>query len=194
MKKVTTILALMLVQNSYALELEGINGVNILAIDGKTIKTNFFAKKINQLEAGEHQIVVRYSEKFQRDKLLESRPAIFNIDIQQDTKISVSKINNYQQAQRAIRDGVAWQVISTDNQYVINNSDSLVGKGFMPYSDIERLVTTYNQEHNITTQGETSLSKMKAASVDADLVTHYQQSTLTEKKAFRLWLLEQDMK
>lgn len=222
MKKVTTILALMLIPNSYALELEGINGVDILAINGKTVETSFFSSKsANELEAGQHQVVVRYSAKFNQDELIESRPAIFTLDLQQDTQISVTDINSHQQAKQAARNGVNWQIINQDTQYTIADSDTLSGEGFMPYSDIEGLVATYNKKHNIiiataeevvaepvaqvaptiigatATTAVSSTPKVSAVTTSGatvDLISSYQQATKAEKKAFRLWLLEQDMK
>lgn len=225
MKKITSILALLLVQNSYALELEGINGVDILAINGKTVKTSFFASNsATELAAGTHQIVVRYSSKFNNDELIESRPAIFTLDLQQDTQINVENVNSHRQAEQAMRKGFTWQVINADTKYNVENSETLVGKGFMPYSNIEGLIATYNKEHNIiiatatedkieavttvaptivgtTPAGSASLAAQApisttatATSAGVDLITLYQQATQAQKKAFRLWLLEQDMK
>jgi len=214
MKKMTTILALLLAQNSYALELEGINGVNILAIDGETVKTGFFSSQsISEVSAGEHQIVVRYAASFKNDERIESRPAIFTVNLQQDTKISVDNIKTYQKAQRASRNGFTWQVLSGDNQFSIDNADTLVGEGFMPYSDIKGLVSDYNEEHNIiianavktepaktikpTVIGASTVAVTPAIATmdtDANLISVYQQASREEQRAFRLWLVEQDMK
>ena len=188
MKKMTALIALLLVQNSYALELTGINGVEILAINGKEVKSNFLSKSNYEIEAGKHQIVVRYKNQFKNDEQIESRAAIFTLDLKQDTKISVEKINNQRQAEKKIRAGLTWQVISEDTQYEIKDSDTLKGKGFMPYSNIEKLIVTYNEQQNI------SLAKSTPQVTDENaLMTLYQQSSKEQKKAFRLWLLEKDM-
>ena len=199
MKKITAIVALLLVQNSYALEIEGINGVEILAINGKEVKSSFFSKQDNELKVGEHQIVVRYANQFNNDDRVESGPAIFTLDLKQDTKISVEHINNQRQAEKKIKAGLTWQVISADNQYEIKDSYTLKGQGFMPYSDIEKLIVTYNQQQNITlaeTSTVPAVTTKASAQVEDDntLISLYQQSTKEQKKAFRLWLLEQDMK
>lgn len=202
MKKITAILALVLVQNSYALQLEGINGVDILAVNGKKVNSSLFSTSQSELDPGKHQIVVRYSTQTNDDQLLESRPAIFTIDLQQDTKISVSGMNNKQQIKRAMKKGITWQVISDDNQYPIDDSDTLVGKGFMPYSDIEGLVAQYNQSNNITlkTVEATTVatiaeeSKSNANIAGEALIQLYEKASIEDKKAFRLWLVEQDMK
>jgi len=216
MKKITSILALMLVQNSYALELQGVNGVDILAINGQEVESGFFVKSsANELSPGTHQIVVRYSVNFNNDELITSRPSIFTIDLQQDTKISAFDVNTKYKAERAVRKGVTWEVITADNKYNIENSDILRGEGFMPYSDIAGLVEAYNKEHNIiiaqpveekaavvaatvtpTVVGASTVAATATVAPAAvqDLATLYQQSTPAQKKAFRLWLVEQDMK
>ena len=50
MKKIMVLLALLLTQNSYALKLEGINGIEILAINGEKVKSDAFSLK-NEFEA-----------------------------------------------------------------------------------------------------------------------------------------------
>lgn len=199
-----TIFVLFSITNSYALTLAGSNGVEILAIDGKVVKSSFFTQQAPQLTKGNHQIVIRYSNQFNQDQLLESRPHIFTLDLQQDTEISVQSMNTQRQAEKRIKSGLIWQIITTDNQYEIKESDILQGKGFMPYSDIEALVSSYNKENSIIT----SAVKVDSAEVKSSvpiaveavndnkspLITLYQQASQSEKKAFRLWLLEQDMK
>ena len=187
-----------MIPSSYALELKGVNGVEILAINGKEVQSSFFSKNKNELQAGEHQIVVRYTAQFNNDELIESRPAIFTIDLQQDTKISVEQINNQRQAEKKIKAGLKWQVVTDDKEYQVKNSDTLEGKGFMPYSDIEKLIVAYNLDNNITTAEITETTAKVAATSTAaqenNLISLYQQSSKEQKKAFRLWLLEQDMK
>lgn len=206
MKKIVTILALMLVQNSYALEIEGTNGVEILAIDGKKIESSLFSSSDDpELTPGEHQVVVRFSKNFYNDLQVRSRPAIFTIDLQQDTEISVSGLNTDYKAERAIREGIEWQVISADNQYSVKDSDILMDSGFLPYSDIEGVIATYNQQNSITAPATVAVATATAAlpvvaatevtpTVNLPLQTLYQQASREEKKAFRIWLLEQDMK
>ncbi|GLS91535.1 UPF0319 protein [Psychromonas marina] len=209
MKKIATILALMFMHNSYALEVQGINGVEILAIDGKKVGSSLFSRdKELDLPAGEHQIVVRFSKKFYNDLQVQSRPSIFNIDLQQDTKISVSGLNTDYKAERAIREGIEWQVISEDSEYSIKESDILMDNGFLPYSNIEEVISTYNQQNSITAPATVAaVSAAVAIPVVAPtevapavsettipLQTLYQQASREEKKAFRIWLLEQDMK
>lgn len=206
MKKVTSILALLLVSNSYALELEGINGVEIMAINGKEVKSSFFSKNDNEIEPGQHQIVVRYRTQFNNDEIIESRPSIFTLDLQKDTQISVNRMNSQRLAEKAMKAGLTWQIVNEDKQYEIDNSDMLSGDGFMPYSDIEKLIVNYNQDNNIKLAGTavtaTAVTTTAAVSTQStatteggnSLITLYEQSSKEQQKAFRLWLLEQDMK
>ncbi|WP_022941566.1 YccT family protein [Psychromonas hadalis] len=204
MKRMTVILALLMMPTSYALNLEGINGVYILAIDGKEVKNSFFSQQENDLNKGEHQIVVRYSNQFNNDQIVESRPAIFTIDLQQDTQISVKNINTQRQAEKRIKTGFAWQIISSNKQYQIKNSAFLKGEGFMPYNDIEKLIVTYNQKNGIVLADAGSkqavVAKRSNATVKSNVATKstlislYQNASKDEKRTFRLWLLEQDMK
>jgi uncharacterized protein YccT (UPF0319 family) len=197
------LLTLAMIPSSYALELEGVNGVEILAINGKEVKNSFFSQKSNELKAGEHQIVVRYTTQFNNDDIIESSPAIFSIDLQQDTKISVPQMNSLRQIEKKIKAGLTWQITSENNQYQIDDSTTLEGKGFMPYSDIEALIVAYNQEHNIAlaTSASVAATTLTAATATTVVGTKkgtlqslYQQASKQEKKAFRLWLVEQDMK
>jgi len=219
MKKITTILALMLVQNSYALQLEGVNGVEIMAINGEKLTSSFLGSKSkSELAEGTHQVVVRYSANFDNEDLVTSRPTIFTLDLQQDTQISAFDVKSKYKAERAVRKGMTWEITGADNSsYKISNADILRGEGFMPYSDIEGLIATYNKEHNIiiaraveekaaavpsvapTIIGASSVVETASATTATpaaarDLATLYQQSTAAQKKAFRLWLVEQDLK
>ena len=54
MRKIPALLlTLAMIPTSYALELKGVGGVEILAINGKEVKSNFFSKDNNELEPGE---------------------------------------------------------------------------------------------------------------------------------------------
>jgi len=229
MKKVTTILALLLAQNSYALQLEGMNGVEILAINGTKVESSLFSNQAApEVDAGYHQVVLRYSKEFdEENRTAESSPVIFNIDLQQDTVISVANYNTLNKAENAIDKGLVWQAKSAGNQYVITDAVTLKDSGFLPFRDIEAVIAAYNKKNNITiatpiknaetivgtttpqpsvvgitatTAAVTAASATKASDLKTDQCTGldqialYQQSTPAQKKAFRLWLLEQDLK
>jgi uncharacterized protein YccT (UPF0319 family) len=212
MKKIFTLLAILLVQNSYALELKGINGVEILAINGKKIESSFFSSDTDpEVDPGKHQIVVLFAKEFYAGQELRSRPSIFTIDVQQDTQISVDKFQNENKAQRAINNGLDWNIISKNKQYTVTDADVLAGNGFLPYSDIEEVVWRYNQRNNISTSTVAMTTTEKAVTSNTNANTNsisplnsgtdqgiiqgfYQKLSIEDKKAFRMWLIEQEMK
>ncbi|WP_413698612.1 DUF2057 family protein [Psychromonas sp. KJ10-10] len=197
-------------QSSYALELTGINGVKILAIDGKDVNSEIFKSRSKpEIEAGEHQIVARFEKVFDEGQELQevqSRPSIFTIDIQQNTQISVDNFKNEYQASRAIDNELNWNIISKDKQYTVEDSDVLISNGFFPYGNIEKVVATYNQQ-KLTADSETTETKASntdttnianvVASMSANgetIKTIYNGLSSADKKAFRMWLIEQEMK
>lgn len=209
MKASVVLLSLMMIPFSHAATLKGDNGVEILAIDGKEVESGFFASKGPELSEGDHQVVVRYSNNFKKGETVESKPHLFNIDIKGDTEISIRNFHNQHQAEKEIKQGVTWIVTNNEQTLEIAGSDTLSGKGYLPYSDIEKLITDYNQEHGIslnsvatvpvtTTSVMTAGSNLTTSNVSQakteQLIQIYNSATKEERKAFRIWLLEQDMK
>jgi len=130
-------------------------------------------------------------------------PVIFNLELQKDTQISVPRYNQLYKAERAIKKGLVFQISDDEKQYEISNAPALTDQGFSIFSDVEDLIETYNKKNNITIAVEEDENRPPATVVgtispDASSIeAHirlYQQSTQAQKKAFRLWLLEQDMK
>jgi len=212
MKKIMTLLTLLLAQNIYAIELEGINGVEILAINGKEVETRFFSSD-DEIKPGYHQIVLRYSKDFDDDnnkKSVRTLPVILNLDIQEDTQITVPDYNQPYKAERAIKKGLTFQVVSAKKQYDIVETPLLTKKGYSIFSDVEKLIETYNKENNITIAVQEDIITIPATVVGTrtapiettvgsegtilEQIKLYQKSTPAQKKAFRLWLLEQDLK
>tara|TARA_R110001583_G_scaffold112917_6_gene263130 strand:+ start:7195 stop:7827 length:633 start_codon:yes stop_codon:yes gene_type:complete len=210
MKKIFTLVALMLVQHSYALELKGIDGVEILAINGKKIDSSMFSDDTKpNLEPGKNQIVVRYAKEFYVGQELRSRPSIFTIDIQQDTQISVDNFRTENKAQRAVNNGLDWHITSKDNKYTVTDSHVLIDNGFFPYNDIEEVVWRYNQKNNISTEAiastekaeisntatnKNSINSRNSGSDQYTIQEFYKKLSNEDKKAFRMWLIEQEMK
>jgi uncharacterized protein YccT (UPF0319 family) len=196
---------------SLAATLIGEHGVEIVAIDGEEVESGFFGSEDSQLSDGNHQIVVKYAKNFRKDERVESRPYIFDLNIKGDTKISVDNINSQNQAERAIRDGLVWIVKNDGPIQTIEDSAQLTDDGYFPYRNIKKLITAYNQENDITltsvtttrqaeeikATGQPKKHKMKTMgeqSKTQQLVETYKAATKSERKAFRIWLLEQDMK
>jgi len=190
-------------QPSYALTLEGIHGIEILAINGEKVKSSLFSLRDEyEVPAGYHQIVIWYSKSFDEESA-QTKPIVFNLNLQEDTKISVPDYNQLYKAERAIKKGLPYEVISKNERYALPNAQPLTTKSFSLFSDIRALIQTYNKDNNITIAGEKTVapplpSVVGTVGTGSDTIqtqiSLYQQSTPAQKKAFRLWLLEQDLK
>jgi len=162
------------------------NRINILAVDGVKTKSTFFGKNKVEVEDGTHQIVVRYNHKFKNDDRLESRPYIFDIDVQGDTALSTDKHTTYAQAEENLKQGLTWYVKNQTNEYTIDNAAQLNGQGFMPYRDIEKLVSNFNQENGLsitTDNGNEGNNKNY-------LIEQYKAATQEQKQQFKAWFIQ----
>ena len=92
MKGVVLFLSIIIFPFCHADTLKGVKGVEILAIDGKKIQSNVFNNSPIVLTEGHHQVVVKYAKRFRSDKMLNSKPHIFGIEIM-GTQQSVSEIS-----------------------------------------------------------------------------------------------------
>lgn len=203
MKSVVLFVSLIIPSLCNAATLSGNNGVEILAVDGQKIKSAFFSSKAPELSQGDHQIVVRYANSFRESDIVESKPHIFTVNIQGDTEITVKNIHNQSQAENAIRKGLTWIVEQNGQTQKISGSDPLSGEGYLPYRDIEKLISAYNQEKGIAvassavaaTSGKSdNASHNISQASSAQLIQLYNSASKEERKTFRIWLLEQDMK
>ena len=191
------LLSLLSISFAQATTLTASKGVRILAVDGKTVEGGFLSKEDPNLSNGTHQIVVRYINSFRNGDTVESKPHIFDLNISDDTQITVQKFNNQYQAEKAIRKGLVWLIVTKSGTQKIAESDTLTGKGFMPYSDIEKLITDYNQQNGIkiaSTATVLTANETTGENKTEQLIELYNAANQAERKAFRLWLLEQDMK
>ena len=206
MKKLSAILlSLAMIPSTFALNLQSDTGVEILAIDGVAKDTRVFSKeKEINLKPGTYQIVARYSTRFHDESPLSSDPTVLTLDLQEDTVISAVKFKSHRVAKKEIEKNTTWKILSPNKEYLIKDADTLKGKGFMPFGNIEKLIATYNQENNIVLAESAPLPELKTTDIEAKptkhngqenaLIMQYQNASLADKKEFRLWLLEQDMK
>ncbi len=196
----------------HAGELVSTNGVEILAVDGKKVKQHLFSSDKLEVDDGPHQVAVMYKGQFKNSDIISSKIHIFDIDTQGDTEISIKRFGNSMQAKNAINKGIEWIVKNDEKTTMVTNSDIISGEGLFPNSNVEKLISDYNQQHNITVQTEAAPATlaMPAATVPALttttatttintsntalLIETYQKASKQEQKAFRMWLLEQDMK
>jgi len=189
-----------------AATLTGDNGVQILAVDGQKVEGGFFSSKTPEVSQGNHQVVVRYSKSFRESDIVESKPHIFTLNITGDTLITLKEMRNQSQAENALRKGLTWIVKDNGQTQEIVGSDTLSGEGYLPYRDIEKLISAYNQEKGISI-ASAAIPIVAAANVNSENVSDNTNQTTTgqlmklyhsaskeEKKGFRIWLLEQDLK
>ncbi|MGB5445561.1 MAG: DUF2057 domain-containing protein [Psychromonas sp.] len=205
MRFLILVLSFMLIPISHAAMLKGVNGVELLAIDGQKLKTGgMFSDKNYNLADGKHQVVVKYTKRLNEQNMVYSRPTIFSINVVGDTEIKVRDFANVNQAESAIRNGLTWIVKNSKKTINVTDADELFEEGFQIKPDLEKLIFEYNQKNNLVpsaaiakSMSDIPSSPAKNSKVDnktQQLITIYRASSLEEKKAFRMWLLEQDIK
>ena len=205
MKALVLLFSLVVLPFSHAATLTGNNGVHILAMDGSKHKSGFLNKKIAELPEGKRQVVVQYEDNFKSGSLVTSKPHIFELEITGDTVISVKSFNTQTQAEQAVNRGLTWIISGPQKTYEIEGSDTLSGEGIFPYGDIENLIAEYNKQQGISLASAAvpvAASSVLVSSASLDLISATQQqlidvynsATKEQQKAFRIWLIEQDMK
>ncbi|RBW47264.1 hypothetical protein DS885_04195 [Psychromonas sp. B3M02] len=163
--------------------------LELMAVDGAKVKSSFFTDNSMEVTDGTHQVVVRYSNSFRDERLLQSRPYVFNITVDGDTEISTNKLLSFAQAEQKISTELDWFVENDAGEYQVETSDQLHGDGFAPYADIEGLVGQYNQKNNLqVTEG--TVTKITTNS----LIEQYKAATAEQKKQFKIWLINNDIK
>ncbi|ABM03578.1 conserved hypothetical protein [Psychromonas ingrahamii 37] len=204
MRFLVVLITFCVMSSSYAATLTAERNVEILAVDGQKYSNQILDTSDFTLPKGQHQIVVRYSNSFPKDGMLTSKPYIFNIQADNNTTIAAVEIfNSYEQAKKALETGITWRVTNQNNSVMIKDADILSGEGFLPYHDIEKLIAKYNKDEGIissstadnlaiTAQGESS-DYSNSAPIE-QLIKVYNSASKADKKAFRIWLIEQDMK
>jgi len=204
MRFLVLFLSLVLIPISHAATLKGVNGVELLAIDGQKISSGMLNSKDLNVTNGEHQVVVQFAKRINQQNMVYSRPTIFSINVVGDTEIKVRNFRDVNQAESTVRKGLVWVVNNDKETIKVTDGEELFEEGFQIKPDIEKLIAKYNQTNGImepalvdsnkvqieenTFKGENMHNKTQ------QLITIYQKSSLEEKKAFRMWLLEQDIK
>ena len=198
MKFLVVFLSLVLIPFSHAATLKGTNGVELLAIDGQKIKTGMFQSGDLNVTDGEHQVVVKYSKRV-KDDMVYSKPYIFVVDIKGDTEITVKRFNSTSQAKYAVKKGLNW-IVKNDLATKKITGEVIFKEGVQIHPDIEKLIAEYNKANGLgpvdekpallTCTPEQLLNQSKSQ----QLIDIYHSATVDEKKAFRIWLIENDIK
>lgn len=195
--------------SAQAIDVEVGDNIELMVVNGKEVGSLMTPAKQLDLPKGKHQLVIRYNASLKdgsRNKFFTSRPYIFEADIQQATVISLPKMKRYTQVESHFQRGPQWTFEYQDGVSEPVKYEKLVGSGFSPYSDMEGLVAEYNQEKGISftnnqfeklTDVAVSVSESGEVSINGDATTQlklwYTKATAEERKAFKLWMIEQDM-
>jgi len=200
MRFLVVLITFCVMSSAYAATLTGGRNVEILAVDGQKYSNKIFEQSDSTLSKGKHQIVVRYSNNFPNGGIVTSKPYIFNIQADNNTTIAVKKYNRYRQAKKAVETGITWRVTNPNGSKMIEDADILLGEGFFPYRDIEKLIAKYNKENgimlpstadNLATPENTTRDEYSAQT--KQLIRIYNSASKADRKAFRIWLIEQEM-
>ena len=180
------VLFLALIVSPFTLSSEVIIGDNIqvLAVNGVKVSHSFFGENKINAEDGPLQIAVKYSKKFKGKSLLESKPYLFNIDVQGETKLETAKFTTYSRVKSYIKKQITWSVTNKKKQYSITDATQLKGKGFMPFSKIELIIKEHNQANDPTHDASPNNHQSN------DLIEQYKAATQAQKDQFKTWLIQ----
>jgi uncharacterized protein YccT (UPF0319 family) len=203
MRLLVVLITLCVMSSSYAATLTAEKNVEILAVDGQKYSDRIFEEADSTLTKGKHQVVVRYSNNFPNGGIITSKPYIFNIQADNNTTIAVKTYNRYRQAKKAVETGITWRVTNPNGSEMIEDADILLGEGFFPYRDIEKLIAQYNRDNgimlpstadNLAMTTQDGLSNHSNSAKIEQLIKVYNSASRADQKAFRIWLIEQEMK
>ena len=163
--------------------------IEVLAINGTEVTSSIFSTQKLEVEDGKQQLVIKYINTFNKSDLVESRPYIVEVEIKGKTTLSTDKINSKAVALNKIKKGLSWNVSNDDGQYTIEGAEQLIGKGFMPYSDIENLVENYNKKHN---SKRLTVKNRNEQSTENLIIEQYKLASKEQKKEFKIWLIDNE--
>lgn len=165
------------------------NDVKVLAVNGVKVNNTLVGENVINVADGKQQVVVRYSNSFRNERLIESRPYIMTIDVAGKTTISTESITSHSQAEQKMRSSIEWYIKNDQTKYTVKDAEELRGDGFIPYADIEALISEYNGENNLQVTGS-SVTKITTNS----LIEQYKAADVEQKKQFKMWLINSETK
>ena len=175
---------------AYSSEIQVSDSIEVLAVNGVKTTSSFFGSNKIEVEDGSHQLVVKYNHKFRNDEILESKPYIFTIEVEGNTKLTTDRFTTYAQAKNSIKKDIAWHVENQQRKYTIESADKLKGKGFMPYRNIELLVQEYNQLNNISSTEPIDQEVLNNKASKNYLIEQYKAATQEQKNQFKMWFIQ----
>ena len=199
LKKVVLGLSVFVSAQASAVNLSVANNIQFLVVNGENVATSSWnPTRQVVLPAGKHQIAVRFDGEVRegnKDRLFTSRPYLLTVNLtQQDAMITLPSINSLSQAKAHFQRDPQWS-LKQNSTVTLLPSVALEGQGVAAYRNVANLVESYNQKHGITmSEAPSNNSKsstgtdMKKVETRLSLKAFYQQSTLEEQQAFKVWL------
>lgn len=211
LRKLFLIFTAVVAFNLHAATLNIGRGIELLVVDGEKFQSPFgySPETTIELDGGNHQLLIRFNQQYKensRTKHFTSKPYIFQLDLQgRDAEILSLPLRTRSQAQSYFMREPQWQLKYSNGELVTLNSTEIKGKGVVPFRDLEKLVAEYNQAHGIAIEKGTPVDLEKVAvqvteqgeiKVTGDSLTQlkmwYTKASDKEKKAFKIWMAEQE--
>lgn len=186
-------------------------GIELLVVDGEKYESpvGYTPETSLELADGNHQLLIRFNQQYKensRTKHFTSKPYIFQLDLQgRDAEISSLPLRTRSQAQAYFARSPQWQLTYANGEVVTLNTAEIEGKGLAPFSNLEKLVADYNQANGIAMVKGNPVDLEKVAvqvteqgevKVTGDALTQlkmwYTKASDKDKKAFKIWMAEQE--
>lgn len=188
--------------------------ISVVAVNGQLITKE---QKIDdthiQLPDGNTQLIVEVDGLFKDGKdseFFSSKPYVITFDSSQDAVLEMPKyVKSYKKVKSTFSGKTVpqWRLSSASGTEIAYTTELLPGKkGFLPYGDLEAVIASYNssqgiifEDNNAKDLEELTVSVDEKGKVDVkgdnltQLKLWYTKASKKEKKAFRHWMLDQDM-
>ena len=197
--------------STHAATLSVADKIQLLAVDGKEVKTQGWNTVDSvELSEGKHQVVVRFDGEVKRGSkstIYTTRPYLFEIDLaKKDAEITLPRLTTESQAKAFFERGAQWQLIINGGAVQPLDGVELQGEGFAAYSDIESLVAAYNSTNGIVIEKGNAVDLQQVAvnvddktgkvEITGDALTQlkmwYTKASNNDKKSFKIWMAEKD--
>ncbi|WP_325892073.1 YccT family protein [Grimontia sp. NTOU-MAR1] len=193
-----------------ATEIEIGTDLQAYVLNGKEVDADS-GDRLNLVDGG-NQLVVRYKSILSdgsNTKFFESKPYVFQFtNTGKSLSISIERFRKYIKAEKAFEKGnVEWSIEDANGKDIPFQLDELPGNsGFLPYADLSKAVAMYNKKNGIYFEGqeikdlneEVVVAVSETGKVEltgdalAQLKLWYTKASREERKAFRIWVINQE--
>ncbi|KKD59370.1 hypothetical protein RN22_15750 [Grimontia sp. AD028] len=206
MKLVCLLFSILLSSPAFSASLSVEQGLDVLAINGTKVD---YRKDSFALEDGANQIVVRVDRDFRvgsKSDVFTSSPFVVSFEASKDVSIGLpNRVNNFRKAELEFKDDTPEWNIQANGKLINYKSEKLPGgAGLFPYSDVEKLLRSYNADNGVLIENGIVSSEnelLPASSISpineqSDNLTQlklwYTKASKEERKAFRKWVIDQE--